>query len=100
MVFVAIWPSLYTLYQIFLLYPLGNGHWAYPFMNTNTILVVPWLVGLVVLHLVFFGSCFGLGRLCKRGGGNEGVSTQAIGQGETQAIRRGLRFQEHVVSLI
>lgn len=36
-VFVAIWPSLYTLYQIFLLYPLENGHWAYPFMNTNTV---------------------------------------------------------------
>ena len=62
--FVALWPSLYVLYQLFLLYPLSpNGHWAYPFMKTDTIMVLPWMLGLLLLHAIFFAGCLGIGRV-------------------------------------
>jgi hypothetical protein len=56
----------YVLYQLFFLYPLSpNGHWAYPFMDTGTLWVVPWMLGLLALHVIIFGACLGCGRVIR-----------------------------------
>ena len=52
---------LVARYNIFLLWPIGH-HWAYPFMDTGTIMVLPWLLGLLILHGVFFAACLGIVR--------------------------------------
>ena len=52
---------LVARYNIFLLWPIGH-HWAYPFMDTGTIMVLPWLLGLLSLHVVFFAACLGIVR--------------------------------------
>lgn len=52
----------YVVYQLFLLYPLSpNRHWAYPFMDTSTIMVIPWMLGLLSLHLILYGAFVGCG---------------------------------------
>lgn len=77
MYWVAVWASTYVGYQLFWLWPAEHkwaGHrpqlvqiilircavrsslpslpfrWAYPFMATGTIFVVPWMAGLLVVH--------------------------------------------------
>lgn len=62
MMYVLLDAPRYLFYQLFLLYPLSpNGHWAYPFMDTSTLWVVPWMLGLLALHVISFGACLGCG---------------------------------------
>ena len=56
---------LVARYNIFLLWPIGH-HWAYPFMDTGTIMVLPWLLGLLILHGVFFTAPRGMTCPCMR----------------------------------
>ena len=56
------WAGRYALYQLFFLYPLStNRHWAYPFMDTGTLWVLPWMLGLLALHVIIFGACLACG---------------------------------------
>eukprot|EP01052_Picozoa_sp_SAG31_P033067 SAG31_NODE_3691_length_3985_cov_3.675244_5_plen_350_part_00 len=64
-VWVILWPTFYLAYQLLWLWPTERK-WAYPFMSTTTILVVPWMIFLLLVHVLFFAGCLGLGQLCNK----------------------------------
>ena len=52
--FTGWWATAYCIFQCFIWFPL-KGQWMYPFMYTGTIMVIPWMLGLLLLHWTFFG---------------------------------------------
>ena len=74
--FCGWWATAYTAFQFFVWYPLTN-QWVYTFMNTGTIQVVPWMVGLLAGHYFFFFVAYYLARIKNCGstaGGGRGSS--------------------------
>eukprot|EP01046_Picozoa_sp_COSAG06_P024159 COSAG06_NODE_1954_length_7985_cov_27.960817_1_plen_162_part_00 len=41
------------LFQDFIWWPLHH-QWMYFFMQTNTLMVIPWMLGLLIIHWIFF----------------------------------------------
>ena len=48
------WAATYAIFQFFIWYPLHHM-WMYFFMQTNTLMVLPWTLGLLIVHWLFFG---------------------------------------------
>ena len=72
--FTGWWATAYCIFQCFIWFPL-KGQWMYPFMYTGTIMVIPWMLGLLLLHWVFFGVALGLSRLRDRCAGISSTSS-------------------------
>lgn len=48
------WATAYMIFQDFLWYPLQH-QWMYFFMQTDTLMVIPWMLGLLIVHWLFYG---------------------------------------------
>ena len=57
------WASAYALFQDFIWWPL-HRQWMYFFMQTNTLMVIPWMLGLLIIHWFFFALVYYL-AVCK-----------------------------------
>ena len=64
------WATIYALFQTFVWFPLTN-QWMYTFMNTGTLFVIPWFLGLLAGHYFFYFVAYSLSRLksCGHGAG-------------------------------
>jgi hypothetical protein len=55
-VLVGLWALAYCAFAIFVWYPLVH-FWVYPFMDSATMQVIPWQLGLLVGHWVIYALC-------------------------------------------
>ena len=51
--FTGWWATAYCVFQDFFWYPLHH-QWMYFFMDTGALAVVPWMLGLLAVHWLFF----------------------------------------------
>ena len=56
-VFVGLWSLAYSAFAIFVWYPLTHL-WVYPFLDTATMTIIPWQLGLLIGHWVFYSLCY------------------------------------------
>eukprot|EP01048_Picozoa_sp_COSAG05_P013257 COSAG05_NODE_1394_length_4994_cov_33.750358_2_plen_432_part_00 len=56
-VFVGLWALTYSAFAIFLWFPFTHL-WVYSFLNTATMEIIPWQLGLLIGHWVLYFMCY------------------------------------------
>ena len=84
------WPCWYGFFTI--CYSAAGHEPVYPFLHFRNYRVLGWLVGLVLMHVIFYFVCAGLGQLrdmakrkC-RGGAADELRQKAEARAETEDL--------------